>query len=319
MLSRVAAALYWIGRYLERAENVTRLLMTTEDLSTEIRAFNDKLALQEWRDLDAVFRGAHVDEGRRGALDAVALRRLSSFFGRPANTYSVAFSLRKARENARTVREALSVEVFVNLNDAYRDLEHRAARDFRDLPAARAALASTQKALLSISGAIEHTLSRDQGWSFLKLGGALERVYRTAMLLGVKLPALLSASPERDIPLHFAQWRGLLKSLSSLENYRRVHGGRMEPDTIVQFLVFDPHAPRSLRFGAASVKAGLEAIAEGGEVSPPARAIGRLDSQLRYADVSARAGETAMTAFLDSVLTALNATDDALDAFYFET
>ncbi|HEV8617844.1 MAG TPA: alpha-E domain-containing protein [Methylomirabilota bacterium] len=319
MLSRVAAALYWMGRYLERAENVTRLLMTTEDLSTEIRGFNSKLALDEWRGLDAVFPGAQVEEGRRAALDAVALGRLSSFFGRQSNTYSIAFSLRKARENARTVREALSVEVFVTLNDAYRDLEHQAARDFRDLPAARAALGSTQKALLSVSGAIEHTLSRDQGWSFLKLGEALERVYRTATLLRVKLPALLSASPERDIPLHFAQWRGLLKSLSSLENYRKVHGGRMEPDTIVQFLVFDPHAPRSLRFGAGSVKACLEAAGSGEAPSPPARVIGRLDSQLRYAEVTARAGEKAMTAFLDSVLTDLSTTHDALDAFYFET
>jgi uncharacterized alpha-E superfamily protein len=87
----------------------------------------------------------------------------------------------------------------------------------------------------------------------------------------------------------------------------------------VQFLVFDPHAPRSLRFGAGSVKACVEAIAGGEELSPPARAIGRLDSDLRYADVTARVGETAMTVLLDSVLTALSATDDALDAFYFET
>jgi uncharacterized alpha-E superfamily protein len=319
MLSRVADALYWMGRYLERAENVTRLLLTTEDLSTEIRGFNDRLAVAEWRALEAVFPGAQVEEVRRATLDAVALGRLSSFFARHSNTYSVAFSLRKARENARAVREALSVEVFVNLNETYRDLEHHAASDFRDLPTARAALGAAQKGLLSITGAVEHTLSRDEGWSFLKLGEAIERVSRTATLLRVKLPALLVPPAERDIPLHFAQWRGLLKSLSSLENYRKVHGGRMEADTIVQFLVFDPHAPRSLRFGTGSVQTCLSAIATGDELSPPARIIGRVHAHLRYADLTTRGGEKAVTAFLDGVLNDLGMTHDALDAFYFET
>src|SRR5262249_19082578 len=154
--------------------------------------FNDKLAESEWSDLVAIFPGAHLEEtrpvkGREAtSVEAVAREHLSAFFGSAFNTYSVAFSLRKARENARAVREVLTLEVFLSLNETYRALESRAPRDFPDLPAARAALSATQAGLLGIAGAIEQTLSRDEGWTFLKLGEALERVTRTTAILRAK-------------------------------------------------------------------------------------------------------------------------------------
>jgi uncharacterized alpha-E superfamily protein len=109
MLSRVANALYWMGRYLERAENLTRCLLVTEELATEIRAFNEKLAQTEWNDVAAIFPG-EVE----GATD---LDHLRGFLTAPGNPYSVLFSLGKARENARATREALSLEIFVTINE----------------------------------------------------------------------------------------------------------------------------------------------------------------------------------------------------------
>jgi len=305
VLSRVANALYWMGRYLERAENLTRCLLVTEELSTEIHAFNEKLAQAEWSDLGAIFPG-DVDGGSD-------LDHLRGFLAGARNPYSILFSLGKARENARAVREALSVEVFVTLNETYRALEAHASDGSADRPDVRGALSTTHTGLLSIVGAVEHTLSRDQGWLFLKLGESLERVYRTAAYLRAKLPGLLTPPPDTDIPLYYVQWRSLLRSLSSLENYRKLHGARLEPHAVIEFMLFDPHAPRSILFGAAAVKAHLEEISGTRELTVPARIVGRLHARLCYHD------EGPALPLLDDVQAELGRTHDALDLLYFGT
>jgi uncharacterized alpha-E superfamily protein len=305
MLSRVANALYWMGRYLERAENLTRCLLVTEELATEIHAFNEKLARTEWNDVAAIFPG-EVE----GTTD---LDHLRGFLTAPGNPYSVLFSLGKARDNARAIREALSLEVFVTLNETYRALEARAGAGLADYADIRDALSATHTGLLSIVGAVEHTLSRDQGWLFLKLGESLERVYRTAAVLRAKLPGLLAPPPETDIPIYYSQWRSLLRSVSSLENYRKRHGARLEPTAVIEFLLFDPHAPRSIRFGAAAVKGHLEEISGAREPTPPGRIIGRLHARLCYHDA------LPALPLLDEVQAELAKTHDAVDVLYFGT
>lgn len=304
MLSRVANALYWMGRYLERAENLTRCLLVTEELATEIRAFNDKLAGAEWNDVGVIFPGdveGHTD-----------VEHLRGFFTATGNPYSVLFSLGRARDNARAVREALSLEVFVTLNETYRTLEARAG-GLADQADVRDALSATHTGLMSIVGAVEHTLSRDQGWLFLKLGESLERVYRTAAVMRAKLPGLLTPPPDTEIPLYYSQWRSLLRSLSSLENYRKLHGAHLEANAVVEFLLFDPHAPRSISFGAAAVKGHLEEISDTREVSAPGRIIGRLHARLSYHDA------LPALPLLDEVQAELAKTHDAIDLLYFGT
>lgn len=318
MLARVGDALYWMGRYLERAENVTRLLLVTEDLSTELLGLHEELALAEWRDLLTVFPGAVAPEAPRAEVPAVALAHLRAFFNDPANPYAVAQCLRRARDNARAVREALTTEVFTNLNEAHRELEGRQRRELRDLPSARSALVSTQKALLSIVGAIDHTLTRNEGWRFLKLGETLERTFRSAFVLRAKLPALVAPARTLDVELRYTRWRGLLRAVSSLENYRQTEGGRLEPRDVIRFVLFDPHAPRALRHGVGAVKAYLERAGEANGGTPPDRLIGRLLARLAYDADQILQGED-VTAFLDHVLDELGKVHDALAAEYFTT
>jgi uncharacterized alpha-E superfamily protein len=301
----VANALYWMGRYLERAENLTRCLLVTEELATEIRAFNEKLAQDEWTDIGLIFPG-----GVEGTTD---LDRLRGFLGAPSNPYSVLFSLGRARENARAIREALSLEVFVTLNETFRALEARTHGGLADYADIRDALGSTHTGLMSIVGAVEHTLSRDQGWLFLKLGESLERVYRAVIVLRAKLPGLLVPPPDRELPIYYSQWRSLLRSLSSLENYRRIHGARLEPSAVIEFVLYDPHAPRSVRFGAAAVKGYLEELAGSRELTAPGRIVGRLHARLAYSD-----GQPALP-LLDEVQAELGKTHDAIDVLYFGT
>src|SRR5262249_32688080 len=282
--------LYWMGRYLERAENTTRILLVTDDLTTETGGFHSPLTAGAWQDLFSIFPGAELVNGRWRRTASPPLDHLLGFLVEPFNPCGVHFALRKARENARAVREALSMEVFVCLNETYRAVESYGPKELSDLPAVRAALAATHTGLLGVVGAIEHTLSRDEGWFFLKLGEALERVFRTASVLRTKLPALLDGAPARALTLSYTQCGSLLRALSSLENYRRRYGAALEPQSVMQFLFFDPHTPRSLRSGAGTVQNYLDFIAETAELTPPARAIGKLYARLAYDEGAARIG-----------------------------
>jgi uncharacterized alpha-E superfamily protein len=317
MLSRVADALYWMGRYLERSENITRLLLVTEDFSSETQGLTEQLAQTAWKDLLAILPSAQVGPPA-SAFAPISQAYLHGFFLDPGNPYSVHYSLRRARDNARSVREALTVEVFLALNETFRALEAQARRGLTDPPSLRDALGSTHKGLFTIVGAIEHTFTRDQGWLFLKLGESLERIYRAALVLRAKLPALATSEPRADVALYYTQWRTLLRALGSLENYRRSYGARLEPELVVPFLLFDPHSPRSLRYGTEAVKGYLERIAGGGEPMPATRLVGRLHADLLYQDDRlAAAGADAV--FLDRVIDTVAQAHDAVTTQYFVT
>jgi uncharacterized alpha-E superfamily protein len=318
ILSRVADALYWMGRYLERAENITRLLLVTEEIASEVVGLDEALARTEWAELRTIFPapdGAGEPPRALRALAQAALYELSIDQHHP---YSIFFSLKKARDNARTVREALTIEVFVTLNETYRELEGYTRRQIADAPAFRSALAATQRGILATAGAIEQTLARDPGWLFLGLGGSLERVFRTAVVLRVKLPALLATEPTVDLPLFHSRWRALLRGLSSLENYRKVHGARMEPEDALRFLLFDPHTPRSLRYGTAAVRDLLERISGANELSLPARVMGKLAADLAYQGEDTL-GDGRALSFLDHILGELARVHETLSAAYFGT
>ena len=317
MLSRVADAIYWMGRYLERAENITRLLLVTEEFSTETQGLEETVAQTAWKDLLAMLPSAQLTRPV-SAFAPLSLPYLTSFFLDSQNPYSIHFSLRKARENARSVREALTVEAFMSINETFHAIEVYARKGLTDVPGLRDALASTHKGIFSVVGAIDATFTRDEGWHFLKLGESVERTYRAGVILHARLPSLLASEPRTDVPLFYSQWRSLLRILSSLENYRRVHGARLEPDFVVAFLFFDAQSPRSLSAGAATIKRYIEEIAGNRDLNPAARVIGKLHAELSYAD----AGEIRpadVPAFLAGVVDALIRVHEALTIQYFVT
>ena len=265
----------------------------------------------------AIFPSAQVAPPA-SAFAPMSQAYLVGFFLDLSNKYSVIYSLRRARENARSVREALTVEMFLALNETFRALEAHARRGLSDPPSLRDALSTTHKGLFTIGGAIEHTFTRDEGWFFLKLGESLERIYRTALVLRAKLPGLAAAEPRADVALYYTQWRTLLRALGSLENYRRSYGARLEPELVVPFLLLDPHTPRSLRYGMEAVKGYLERIGGGDETTTVLRLIGRLHAELCYRDEPLGA-DAADAAVLDRVIDTMAQTHEALAAQYFAT
>jgi uncharacterized alpha-E superfamily protein len=315
MLSRVADALYWMGRYLERSENLARLLLVTEEFSTEVQGLDEDLAWTEWHDLQRIFPGPEIRPD--GPTPFFGSAHLAAYSLDPRHPSSLLYSLRKARENARAVREALTVEVFVGLNATWRGLEGYTERTSLDAPTFREALSRVQRGILSTVGAIDHTLTRDQGWLFLKLGESIERAVRTATVLQTKLPPLLTPESKRDLPLVYTRLRALLRGLSSLENYRQAFGARMEPAHVLGFLLFATEAPRSIRYGTASVKAQLDRLTEGWPLVPACRIIGRLHADLAYRD-EGMTDRLDPVPLLDHVLTELVRTHDALSVQFFE-
>jgi uncharacterized alpha-E superfamily protein len=318
ILSRVADSLYWLGRYLERSENVTRLLLVTEELASEMAGLDEALARAEWEELQAILPGPELPPEAARPPQALATAMAFALSLDPGHPHSVLSSLRKARDNARGVREALTIEVFVNLNDTYRELERHTRGAIADPAVFRSALSDTHRGILSTVGAIAHTLARDAGWRFLRLGETIERVYRSAVILRVKLPALLEPAASAELPLVYTRWRSLLRSLSSLESYRKLFGGRLEPHDVLQFLFLDAQTPRSLRYGVGGVKEYLERVAPPGGNSLPARIMGKLHAELAYQGPELfRDGDP--VAVLDHVLGEVARAHEALSASYFGT
>src|SRR5918996_1280871 len=235
--SRVADSLYWMGRYLERSENITRLLLVTEDFSSETQGLAEQLAQSAWKDLLAILPSAQVGPPS-SAFAPMSQAYLQGFFLDPGNHYSVHYSLRRARDNARSVREALTVEVFLALNETFRAVESHARRGLALPQAGRVAGAH---------------LPDGPDPARQAAGAGRDRAARGRRPL---LHAMADA----------AAGARLARELSPL--VRRPAGAGAGG----AFLLFDPHSPRSLSYGTEAVKRYLERIAGGGEAvggAPP--------------------------------------------------
>lgn len=224
MLSRVAEALFWVGRYVERAEDTARLL------DVHVHALLEDPWVDEAAACRDVLRVMGLDSATTGSGARATTHRLA--FSR-ADTSSIAGSLVAARENARGVRETLSSELWECLNATYHSLQSHELS--ADLLGPDPFLRHVRERAATITGYIEGTMPHDDGWRFLVLGRSLERVDMTVRLLW--------ARGDRDAG---PSWVQLLKCCSAYEAYLRTYRAAVEPDRVVEFLVLDRLFPRSL-------------------------------------------------------------------------
>ncbi|MDQ4097362.1 MAG: alpha-E domain-containing protein, partial [Actinomycetota bacterium] len=225
MLSRIAESLYWVGRYVERAEDTARIL----DVHVHRRL--EDPAVEE----DAACRGLLGIMGitpPEALLDTAAMIDILAF--RPADPTSIAGALTCARENARSAREAMSSEMWECLNATYNVLQ------FGTLPGAsglgpHAFFAYVKERAAILAGLADSTMSRDDAWRFLVLGRSLERVDMTARLLSATLHD--AAGP--------AEWVTTLRCCSAHEAFLRTYQRAVEPDLVAEFLLLDRLFPRS--------------------------------------------------------------------------
>jgi uncharacterized alpha-E superfamily protein len=300
VLSRIAESLFWIGRYVERADDTARIL----------DAFLARLLEDPWSNEDTACRsllailGVTATEDRR-LTAGDALERLAFDATDPS---SIAGAVAAARENARGARETISSEMWECLNVTWHALPSRRRAAERLGPALFLSFIRERAAVLA--GLAESTISRDEGWRFLVLGRSLERVDMTARLLSVQL--LTSGGP--------GDWRTVLRACGADESFLRTHGGTLDAARVVEFLLLDRLFPRSALHALTAAEQCLRELApateRAGVRDPARRPVGRMRTRLEYADLTNLLDE--LPAHLRTLQQACAACSAAVTARYFQ-
>ena len=292
MLSRVADSLYWMSRYLERAENSARQLdvamsqmLDTGGVSAELRWEHLLAALG--RPSGLYFRG-----------DAEAMAHTMIFD--PLTPSSITYCINAARENARQVREEISTEQWQRLNRLYHQMHSPNVQE-RFEGSLTDALTTVLDGIHLFEGVGSSTMIHGQGWQFIRLGRYLERAYSTATMLEAAIPDLTMAH-ERDYSAYqYLDLIGLLRSCTAFEAYCQVYMADIVPDQILEFLVLNRDFPHSIRYAVDSIRFAVDSIQRHGgrRAADLGAAVGKLHAMLEYSSIGEILGDPA--AFLNSV------------------
>ena len=259
MLSRTADNLYWIARYMERAETMARLLQVGERMSLLPNAGGGGFR-NEW---DSLLQASGTAEGFARKYGVPVQRNIESYvFFDQDNPSSIASCVIRARENARIIRTALTSQVWDALNTAFQELRQLERTERSELDIAMLTEWTTNKAAL-VRGGIESTLLRNDGWDFLNLGYHLERADNTARLMDVKYYVLLPQIDYVGSGYDNYQWVTLLRSLSVHRAFHWAYGGEVTARKIADFLILNRQCPRSLITCVGSVVYHLDRLAAG--------------------------------------------------------
>ena len=241
LLGRTANGLYWMNRYIERAENMARLV----DAGLRMALTRTQSASEEWNSVllsagsDVAFTKKYQDYTAANVADFL-LRDTSN----PSSTMS---SIETARNNARMVRTALTRETWESINEAWMALKRMLARpiDERDLPSV---LDAIKRETALIRGSFYGTMLRNEIFDFSQLGTYVERADNTARILDVKYYVLLPSISWVGSTLDNYQWESILRSVSAHRSYRWVYDADYKPTNIADYLILNVRMPRSLTF-----------------------------------------------------------------------
>ncbi|PLL11049.1 hypothetical protein C0V75_17285 [Tabrizicola sp. TH137] len=240
MLSRTADNLFWIARYMERAETAARFLEVGSRIALLPSAGGYR---NEWDSL--LQASGNADAFARKYGDPVQRNIESFLFFDRDNPSSVASCITTARENGRIVRTALTAQVWDALNTAFQELRQLERTSRSELELSRLTEWTMRHAAM-VRGAIEATLLRNDGWDFLNLGYHLERADNTARLMDVKYYVLLPKVEFVGSGLDNYQWTTLLRAMSAHRAFHWAYGGEVTAAKIAHFLILNPQCPRSL-------------------------------------------------------------------------
>ena len=317
MLSRVAESMYWMARYIERAENIARYV----DVNLQVALDRQGGAAQQWFPLvaaagdDGLFakKHGHGMLGEHEAKDAVL--HFLTFDDEYPN--SIISCVSRARENARQVRGCINLEAWEHLNRFYHmlgsgDARRRAAESPYDF------YSEIRQASYLFEGIAEATMSRSEEWHFLKLGRYLERADQTSRILDVKYFILLPDPTDVGSVVDDLLWGALLHSVSGYEMFRRKHG-RILPDKVVDFLILDREFPRAILSCLLHAEESLLAVSGtpmGSFRNNAERRLSRLRAGIAYANVEEIVSQ-GLHEFLDSLQTGLLKVGDSIHDTFF--
>ncbi len=280
MLSRVADSLYWMSRYLERAEHTARLLEVNMSLMLDRSSTS---AERRWKRVIAAL-GKPADLTWNGDFDELA--RALTFDASPGS--SITACIISARDNARQVRDEMSTEQWQQLNRIYHQVSgppsnsdsYTRLSDF--LPA-------VMDGMHLFQGITDTTMSHGKGWQFIQLGRYLERASATATLLAIYHSETFTAPEEATDGQQYLEWIGLLRCCTAFEAYCTVYTADLTHERVLEFLLLNREFPHSVRYSIDALRQALLAIQHGRASQPTdelARVAGRLQASLTFMEIS---------------------------------
>lgn len=313
MLSRVANSIYWINRYIERAENYARFIGVNANLALDTANIPDAM---QWMPLVATTADEELYKDIYGIPTQENIFNFLTFDSNNSN--SVHACVMNARENARTIRENISIEMWEHINGFYHSVREAGNNKQNILPNPREFLKGIVQGSQLLSGIEDSTISHTEGWNFGKLGRFIERADKTARLLDVKYFILLPSLDEVGSVLDLIQWSAVLKSVSAFMMYRRKHG-QLLPNKIVEFLILDKDFPRSVYYCTSNAQVMLKNILKTHRSSvknPAMRKLAMLNSELYYTNTK-EIMKFGMHEYIDRLQTIINEVNNEIHAMFF--
>lgn len=280
MLSRVAESIYWMARYVERAENTARFIDVTLNLILD----QPHGASRQWEPLVSTTADEEYFDEHYGEATQENVIHFLTFDRNYSN--SIISVLSAARENARSVRETISSEAWEQLNEFYHFVLHATNR--QSIPGSPSEFFRQIKQHSHLfNGITDSTMSHGKGWNFANLGRMLERADKTSRILDVKYFTLLPDINDVGTPVDDLQWSSVLQSVSGFEMYRKRYHG-ITVHRVVEFLVLDRSFPRAIQYCIIAADDSLHEISGtsfGTYQNSAEQQLGRLRSELAYRDV----------------------------------
>ncbi len=310
MLSRVANSIYWLNRYIERAENVARFIDANYHMALDVPGG----AAAQWQPLinttgdHELFAELYGETSQEAAIEFLTFDR--------NNPNSIRSCVRAARENARSVREYISSEMWEQLNTFYLMLSDAAQDTSMDLP--HQFFVDIMNASHAFIGITDATMTHGEGWHFGRLGRMLERADKTTRILDVKYFILLPSVDYIGSPYDNILWAALLRSASAFEMYRKRHG-RIHPEKIVDFLLLDGRFPRAVHYCLTTAEISLHNITgtpRGSFANEAEKQLGRLLAEFDYADIR-EIIDGGLHEYLDNTQNRLNVVGNAVQEVFF--
>lgn len=311
MLSRVAESIYWMARYIERAENVARIMDANYHMILDLPAGHD----EQWEPLvvttgdEELFEEYYDDYTRENVVQFLTFER--------RNPNSILSCLQAARENARSVREWISSDMWQQVNSFYLMLKEASRRKTAiELP--HEFFVEVMLASHLFAGLSENTMTHGEGWEFARLGRMLERADKTARIIDVKYFILLPSVEYVGMPYDHIQWGAILRSASAFEMYRKRYG-QIAPDQIIEFLLLDTEFPRAIHHCLITAEMALRNISgtkRGLFTNPAEKALGRLLADFDYTQLE-EIKIIGLHEFIDNLQTRLNQIGSAIHETFF--
>jgi uncharacterized alpha-E superfamily protein len=311
MLSRVADAIYWMSRYLERAENIARFI----DVNLHLMLEQAKEEHAQWEPLASITGDVKWFREKYGPASRESITRFLTFDREYKN--SIISCLTAARENARSIRDVISSEFWQETNRFYLTVnDPKAEEEARLRPHKFYEELRRHGALCN--GACDFTMTHNDGWHFSQVGRLLERADKTTRILDVKYFMLLPKPDDVGRPIDVIQWSAVLSSASAFEMHRRKYM-EIQPANVAEFLILDRGFPRSIYFSLDKAEISLRAISgssPGTFENKAEQKLGALRAELSFMNVNDIISQ-GLHEFLDNLQSRMNAVDDAMYAVYF--